>query len=226
VLPPLDFNSAEAFAPATANVSISGAGSQLAITVTRLRTAHADAEISFLTNDELSATRTFFAIPEARLEAGDLQRIVATAHPAGPENDFRGASIYFHAPHDMKLALGERVPAPPLSIVAATPSLRIRALLANQADYDRLTSMGYQQGSHLVSVGMTPAYAALVGGYDLVVPDVSAAEGFDPSWALSAGQQIFWTVSRIGGSLGLGFDAIPTDGATQRTGGTFGTFEP
>ena len=63
---------------------------------------------------------------------------------------------------------------------------------------------------------MTPAYAALAGGYDLDVPDLVGVPGFEPSWALETGV-INWTATRAGGTLPLAHDAKPVDGATRLT---------
>jgi hypothetical protein len=69
---------------------------------------------------------------------------------------------------------------------------------------------------------MTPAYAALAGGYDLDLPDLTGVSGFDLSWALKAGV-INWTATRNGGTLPLARDAKPVDGATRVTSLTQGT---
>jgi len=64
---------------------------------------------------------------------------------------------------------------------------------------------------------MTATYARLTsGGYDLTIPDLSAASGFDAAWALRPGVNVLWNVSRTGGTLGLGLNAVPTNGATER----------
>jgi hypothetical protein len=74
---------------------------------------------------------------------------------------------------------------------------------------------------------MTSTYADLTAtGYELIMPDLSGAQGFDPRWALRPGTAVSWIASRIGGTLGLGSNAAPTDGATVRNGEVFGTFDP
>jgi len=64
---------------------------------------------------------------------------------------------------------------------------------------------------------MTPAYAALSGGYDLDVPDLSAVTGFDASWGLRPGVSVTWNAIRFGGTLPIGRNAVPVDGTTRRT---------
>jgi hypothetical protein len=222
---PLDFASGEAFAPATPKLTVEGLGGEELTTLVRLLTAHGNSQLALLPSADPTASQHIYAIPEAHLEAGDLQLVVATARPVGGGR-IRAASRYFRAPTDQALTLGGPAAAPTLSVVATTPALRPRALFTVQPAYDRLTSMAYQQASTVVSVSMTPGYAALIGGYDLVVPDLSAVAGFDPQWALRPGTPASWTATRIGGTLGLGFDAVPTEGATTRMGIVFDTFTP
>ena len=70
---------------------------------------------------------------------------------------------------------------------------------------------------------MTAAYAALsANGFDLTVPELSAVTGFDPAWALqNDGNSMFWNAGRVGGTLGLGANVVPFNGARQVS--TFGS---
>ena len=226
-LPVIDFNSAEAFPPVVANLTVNGLGPEGATTRTRVHTTLSENQISFLTSSETAPSRTFYAIPESRLQPSDLQVLSATASPT-TASIIRSAELYFRTPVDQTLTLGAPATMPALSTIAATPSLRLRAKFDIQPDYDRLTGITYQQGqSPVVTVSMTAAYAALGNsGYDLIVPDLSSAPGFDARWALRAGEQVFWSVGRTGGTLGLGQNAVPTAGATVRLGIIFGEFTP
>jgi hypothetical protein len=226
-LPVIDFNSTEAFAPVVATATVVGLGAEGAASRTRLRTSLSESQISFLTSSETASSRTFYAIPESRLQAGDLQVLSATANPT-TANIIRSAEVYFRVPVDQTLTLGAPATMPALSTIAATPSLRLRAKFAIQPDYDRLTGITYQQGQNtILTVSMTAAYAALDNvGYDLVVPDLTNAPGFDSRWALHAGERVFWIATRTGGTLGLGQNAVPTVGATVRTGIIFDGFTP
>jgi hypothetical protein len=74
---------------------------------------------------------------------------------------------------------------------------------------------------------MTAAYAASnATGYDLVVPDLAGVDGFDAQWALMPGEPLLWTAVRIGGTLGVGLNAVPVDGSTSVTATRSGTFNP
>jgi hypothetical protein len=223
-LPVFDFNSPESFAPAAGTVAIGGLGPEGAMVNTLLLTTHSRSVVSFDTRDMNAATRGYLALPESKLAPGDLQILAANAGPVAT-GDIRAAALYFRAPNEQTLTLGPVVTRPAFSTIAASPALRLRARFDAQSQYDQLTSISFQQGqTTLFSVGMTAAYAALTGaGYDLVIPDLSQAPGFNPAWALQPGVSVFWAANRTGGTVGLGLDAVPTEGAISRNAVAFGT---
>ena len=225
---PLDFASAEAFAPAVRDVTIQGLGPEGALTQSGFHTARSEHVLEFVPVRETAATRAYRAIPEAKLQPGDLLVLLATTAPT-IGNVRRAATLWYRAPVDRTLALGALPTPPTIAVEATTPSLRPRARLATQADYDRLTSINYQQGQNtVVTVSMTPAFAArTAGGYDLVVPELSGVTGFDPAWALRpGGGTLIWTVARIGGSLGFALGTEPREGDTRRVASDAGFFTP
>ena len=227
-LPVLDFRSDEAFAPAVANVSITGAEDG-AFSSTRLRTSNMDADVSLNSLPAGVLTRPYRALPLERLLPGDLQVLTASTTGGGTvPGSARSAILYFRAPTDHTLALGAHIVPPTFSTVATTPYLRLGARFTPQSDYDRATSIAYQQGSGtIVAVSMTAAYAsANAAGYELIIPDLSQVAGFDPAWALRPAEELRWGASRIGGTIGLGVDPAVSDGATQRTTFRDGTLTP
>lgn len=227
-IPVLDFESDEAFAPAVANVTIEGLGPEGAQTFTRLTTANSQSIISFLSNSATAATRSYNALPESRLAPTDLQALIVSGHTTA-DLTIRSATVYFRAPVDQTVALGPTADAPAISVISRAPALRLRTVVAPQTVYDRFTSMVYQQGGTVVSVGMTARYASLTNrGYDLTIPDFSGIAGFDPQWALSANAtgDIFWTETFIGGTLGFGANIAPTNGAFSRSSTRNGSFTP
>lgn len=225
-IPVFDFRSAEVFQPEVHTVTFAGLAGEGITAFTGLRTAHSDNVVTFLTGAAGATTRPFYSIPESRLEPGDLQRVGASTAPVA--NVIRSASVYFRSPADRTLAFGAVPIAPVLSVVGTAPTLRLRAHFAAQADYDRFAAINFQQGQNtLVSLSMTRAYAELAAdGYDLVVPELSAVQGFDARWALRQAGAMLWTSSRIGGTLGLGPNAVPTDGATMRGASDAGFITP
>ena len=217
-LPVLDFASAEAFAPAVANVSIDGLGAEAAASGTRLLTNHDEITVSLLIGLTTDVTRPYVALPESQLLASDLQ-ILSASVSAATTGSARSATLYFRTPTDRTLTLGAPLIPPAFSTVASAPALRLRAHFVPQSEYDRSAVVVYQQGTTtFVAISMTAAYAALTEtGYDLVVPDLAGAVGFDPAWSLHPGATLLWSAGRTGGMLGLGRDAVPSDGTVQRT---------
>ena len=216
-LPVLDFASAEAFAPAVANVSLDGLGAESAASGTRLLTERDELTVSLMIGPTTTVTRPYVALPESQLLAGDLQ-ILSASVSAATTGSARSATLYFRTPTDRTLTLGAPLIPPVFSTVASAPALRLRAHFVPQSEYDRSAVVVYQQGTTtFVAISMTAAYAALTEtGYDLVIPDLAGAVGFDPAWSLHPGATLLWSAGRIGGTLGLGRDAVPSDGATRR----------
>jgi hypothetical protein len=215
-LPVLDFDSPEAFAPVLANVTLEGVGPDDAFVETQLRTSNFEGQFSIPIPGASGAFQPYYAFPEAELAAGDLQGLVATAY-GGTPNASRSVLVYFRSPADRTLAFGPDIIAPSFSTVATTPSLRLRAQFVPQDAYDRETSVFYSDAGHgSVGVAMTAAYAALRGGYDLVIPDLAGVAGFDQTWSLAPAASLRWSANRMGGTLGLGVDPVPADGAIRR----------
>jgi hypothetical protein len=215
-LPVLDFNSPEAFAPVLANVTLEGVGQDGAFVLTRLRTSNFESQFSFALPDASGPVRPYFALPENRLLPGDLQALTVTTH-GGTPNASRSVLLYFRTAVNRTLDVGPDVIAPAISTVATSPSLRLSAHFTPQDEfYDRETSIFYTaDGTSNVGVSMTTAYAVTRGGYDLIVPEFSGVAGFNQAWALHAAPSVRWSASRLGGTLGLGFDPVPTNNAIQ-----------
>ena len=220
LIPSLDFESAEAFDVVTANVGIENLGADAAVNFTSLLTAHGSFTLPFASRI-VSATQPYLALPLDRLIGGDLQQLHVSTNDS---TTTRTADVYFRQSGDRTVRMGDRIERPTISTIGSTTdgTLRLRARFVPQSDYDRLTSMVYEQSARniFVVVSMTSAYAVLSGGYTLDVPDLAGVAGFDTSRALQAGVRVNWTASRVGGTLPIGRSAVPTNGATRRTSGT------
>jgi hypothetical protein len=192
---------------------------------TGLLTSNDEPPTTVVTSQGTGVTHQYVAVPEAQLEPGDLQVLFVTASPTGTAAG-RTATLYFRAPTDRTLALGAALTPPTFVTVATAPALRLRVQFAPQSDYDRSAGVAFQPSTAntVVSVNMSAAYADLAGGrYDIPVPDLSHAAGFDPAWALHVGGDLLWVAGRIGGTLGFGPNPVPSDGATRRTASDAGT---
>jgi hypothetical protein len=223
-LPAFDFESAEAFQPAVRTVTFAGNDGSAVTAYTGLRTAHSNNFLTFLAGGGATATSPYYAIPGSQLEDGELQSLGATSAPVG--NVVRSAIVYFRTPVDRTLTFGAVPSAPALDVVSTTPTVRLRARFAGQADYDRYTSINFQQGNTVVSLSMSRAYATIAGGYELVVPELTSVPDFDPRWALRRGTQVLWTTARVGGSFVASYDAMPREGDVTRAGSDAGFVTP
>ena len=223
-LPVFDFESAEAFMPVVRNLTFAGNDGSVVTAFTGLRTAHSNNIITFLAGGGATAASPYFAIPEDRLAPDELQSVGATSVPVG--NVARSVFVYFRAPVDRTVTFGAVPSAPELSVVSTTPSVRLRARFAAQADYDQYTSINFQQDDTVLSLSMTQTYATRAGGYELVVPDLTSVAEFDPRWTLRGGRQLLWTTARVGGALGASYNATPHEGDVTRSGSDAGFITP
>jgi hypothetical protein len=227
-IPVLDFGSAEVIQPTLQIATLAGFGADGAVSRNGVRTAHSENVIIFGDPSVTAAARTYPAVPEDRLAPGELQFLTATTNATNTSNIVRSTTSYFRAPTARTLTFPDLPHAPALSLTATATSVRPRARFDSQPAYDRATAISYQQLQNtVVSVSMTPAYAAVNGGgYDLVVPDLAGVAGFDPRWALHPGNTLIWTSARIGGTLGLAPNVIPADGDTRTIGSDAGFITP
>ena len=221
VVPTLDFASGEAFDMVTATLTIANLGGDgnPVVDFSVLTTPHGEFFLPIAASGN-GSRQPYLAIPANKLLAGDLERL----HVSANGTSSRAADLYFRAPTDRTVTLGSQIEAPTISVIAGGPAPRLRAHYVAQADYDKVSSIVYNQptSTGFVAVSMTPAFAALTGGYDLDVPDLTSVPGFDPVWALQVGV-INWTATRTGGTLPLARDVKPVDGATRVTSLTQGT---
>jgi hypothetical protein len=210
-LPDLDFASAEAFAPASAQLTLVG-GTVGVVGNLTLLTSHGAMVLDTRADDPTATTRSYLAIPESRLLLGDLQHLQLFTD--GNDHAGRTADVYFRAPVDRTVTFGAPLDPPTITAAASTPSPRLRAHFSSQDDYGVVTSIVYQQTFNptVINVVMTGKYAERSGGYDLVVPDLSAVPGFDPGWTLRTGTQIGWSAERVGGTVPFGPSTAYGDG--------------
>lgn len=213
-IPALDFGSGEAFAAAVPNVTIENG--LPAFTLTELRTSNGQFALPFDGNQSTAAaTRPYFAVPVSKLQPGDVQLLHVSSDGAD-----RTVDIFYHTPIARTVRFGAAPIAPTVSVIGTGPALRLRAHFVPQDEYDRMTSIVYEQPSTPVfaSLSITPSYALRAGSSDIDVPDLLSVPGFDPAWELSrADGTIVWTAIRVGGTLPIGRDPVPFDGAVRRT---------
>jgi hypothetical protein len=213
-IPTLDFNNAaEAFAPATANLTIAGAGSDTAFVSTTFSSGRFSFDGfgggAFSFNFGASPLR-YAGVPSDRLQSGDSHVLFAFAQGADTTS-MRGLLAFVRTISDRSVTLG------------TTPYLRLRATSAGQSQYAGAASVDFVQGTRTASVSATAAYfGGAPATWDLAIPDLSAA-GFDAAWGLRPGARTDWSLTTFGANFLSVFSGTPADGTTLLTASKSGT---
>jgi hypothetical protein len=220
VMPVLDFSSAEAFTPASFDLTIGNLGSD-AVSV----------GVSFLTNNQTYATlfedtaatvanRSYFGIPASQLIAGDLHDVQLIA---GTSSSARFFETFTHALTDQTLTLGPELAAPTITVADSAPVIRPRIQSLIQPEYNSLLEINYCQGGpcqlvdRIATVVMTAAYlGSSATSWDATVPDLSKVDGFSAVWGLQAGAGVLWDADIAGGLVISDLVGQPHDGLTFR----------
>ncbi len=216
----LDFNAAEAFVPTSANVTVTGLGADTA-SIGSLFNGTRGSTFGFIgtISDYLAATgaAAYDAVPLAQLAAGELQQLFASASTANNDQNSRFSAVYFRGPTDRSLALGPVLSTPTLTRLTGGAYSRVRAQLAVQSEYSRFFNAEFSQSALFrnTSIGATTSYVG-GGAWDLSIPDLSGATGWNPTWGLQNGTGIDWFVTAQGGSIYF-LDVSVTDGSTMKS---------
>ncbi|MGH7618307.1 MAG: hypothetical protein ACREPM_13875 [Gemmatimonadaceae bacterium] len=204
-LPVLDFGAAESFAPTTATWTFTNVGatelmsmSQAFITATGTMGAFS----LYPGVDRSETVRTAYGIPLAQTIAGDLHQVVATINTVGtpigsPNRASRQIIAYSRSVSDRTLAFGPAMPSPNVTVVAGSPAGRLRATGTLPTEYSAGVSFDVTQTStaHFATVHATRDFLGTAGTYDVEIPDLSGAVGWDTQFAIRAGVPTNWWVS-------------------------------
>jgi hypothetical protein len=214
----LDFD-AEGFVPASANVTVTGLGADSAFVSSGFTTRLGSGVIapglvlSEISYGAASGAQPYSAIPLAQLNANDFQHLDAGTTTG--TNGGRVASVYFRNPLNQTLVLGPDLNTPTVTKLVTAPNARPRVQLASQTEYNRQFDAVFGQSTRNggVIVGATAGYyGSAPVTWDVTVPDLSAAAGWNSAWGLQDGTPIDWSVLAQGGAspwLDLSF----TDGS-------------
>jgi hypothetical protein len=149
--------------------------------------------------DRSPTVRTIYGIPLAQTIAGDLHQVVATINTLGtpvgsPNRASRQIIAYGRTLSDRTIAFGPAMPAPTVTAVAAG---RLRAIGTLPTEYSSGVSFDVTQTStgRFATVHTTRDFLATAGTYDVQIPDLSAAVGWDTQFAIRAGVPTNWWVS-------------------------------
>lgn len=183
----LNFNAAEAFVPATANVSVTGLGSDeasIASVYVGFAGTNTMATLSLISGYTTGAV-PYAAIPASALPGPELQQLVVSAGAAADAHFVRLAGVFFKTPTDRTIAMGPLLNAPNITKLVTGPNAWPQLQLASQSQYDRLISAYYDQATvnRSADVFATSGYfGSLPSTWTVPLPDLSAVEGWNTAW--------------------------------------------
>src|SRR5438477_1919143 len=213
----LDFGGVEAFAPATATITLSGL----------LGGEHVNQRMSYQVNANCAtaalyggatggATFAASGIPSGQQLGTDFHGLTVLASLG---NHARVITQYNHSLVARTITLGAVMPAPTISTLAG-PYKRLQAVYTLPTDYEGSTSFGYTDGANK-SVNISATFGYLGGtSTTLALADYSALSGWDNNWPPATGGTADWTLLATSAFL----TSLCTEGATLKSALETGTF--
>ena len=199
--PVLDFESAEAFGPATASATVTSLEptDQAVLWSGFVGTGSDHALFSFQNVTAAANQVEYAALPASRLAATEWQMLFLGVD--GPST--RGAQLFYRAlVSHRSFGAGPLLATPTITPAATTPVLRPRVQLPRQAEYDRVLHASFWQApSRSVGVWVTAAYLGNQSEWDITVPDLSGAAGWNNAWGLDPAQEFDTEVMGTGGTV-------------------------
>lgn len=213
-----DFNSLNAYDPASAQLTVGNALGDDLINVAAFRTSNG--EVGMLSGGlapSSATTRTWYGVPAVKLLPGDVHVSTLFASPATTTTDEQRFHLQYSAVvQNLAQVLGARFPTQQVSSIGTPAYRRIRVQGALPTEYADLITIQYQQsgGGNEGWLLATGGYLAATGSttsYDLSTPDLSALAGFPIASAPAAGD---WEVfAGAAGWSGVGVLApLPVSG--------------
>ena len=218
VIPVLDFDAAEAVAPVPSSVTLSGLGSDELSWIMTYLTAGGTEE---LLNGHLfgppRSTLSYAGVPASLQATGDLHWLFVEG---AAQDGVRRLFATFHRAENRSVTLGPELATPTVSVVASSPYARYRMSLPVQSEYSSEVIARFVQQA-TAATGSVSATAGYFGGspsiWDLTIPDLTPAAGFDPNWGLRSGAPTAWQAFATSGSFLI--PSLPRDGETIRWAG-------
>jgi hypothetical protein len=232
-LPVLDFSASEAFAPASATLTLANGGADV-LSSTALYFTTNGAAGAFSTDASSNATRTYYGVPSAQQATGDLHAATAIASVVNffGVSQVRSVSAYFKDVANKTLTFGPVPSSVTVAAAATTPVVRLRAQWSVQSEYNKFFLVSYSQAvgatTRTVTIRTTATY---LGGnptaIDQTMPDLSAVSGWDNNWGFRAGTVTNYTASSVGWNFAAGSSGnIPLEGGVVLTGQKLGSLTP
>lgn len=218
IAPAIDFSSSEAVPAATASFTVTGlepGPGRILVTSSLALAGQPGVDVGVNWIDASAGPEEFSTAPTALLESGDLH-MLSVSNPSGSSSRLTHRS--FRNVTDQVLPLGPALASPSVSSGASTPVTRPRVQLPMQPEYDQALLAYYHGAQNGVDVMVSSAWLGYPSTWDVTVPDLSEAAGWDNAWGLPPNDSSFeWLVIGLGGSWS--FLEATHDGAIARSAG-------
>ena len=214
----LDFGGVEAFAPATATITLNGVLGSETVTQSMFYQVNANCATAPLYFGATGGpTFTASGIPSAQQLVTDFHSLNVAASAT---TEARFITQYNHSLVARTITLGAVMPTPTITTLATPPAYkRLQAVYTLPTDYEGSTGFTYNDGANK-SVNITATFGYLGGtSTTLGLADYSALSGWDNNWPPATSSTGEWTVS--GSSV---FASACTEGATLKSATVNGLF--
>lgn len=214
-MPVLDFGAAESFAPTTSIWTFSQTlGDRFSISQSLFTAGGTTGPFGPMPGiDSAGIQRSVFGVPLAQTVAGDLHQVVATVATTGPTptSPFRATRqiiAYTREVTSRTLNFGPAMPSPTVLSIGALPAGRLRFQGTLPAEYNSGVTIDISQAasSNFMTIHASRAFLGAGNLYDLQMPDLTAAVGWDSQFAIRPNNQVQWWASGGGPTLDW-FDA-------------------
>jgi hypothetical protein len=203
---PIDFNAAEAVAPATATWTYNGTNGDAFSILEYFATAGGTAGVLLGPPgiDRATTSRTIYGVPTAQTINGDLHAVIATV--ASSDLTIRATRqviAYNRSIANRTLTFGPALPTPTVTTVAGTAPGRVRAQGTLPNEYNSGVSMDLEQTGvdRSVTIHTTRGFLGSGNAYDIQVPDLTGVVGWDTRFPMRTGVSATYWVSGGGPAL-------------------------
>jgi len=228
---PVDFTTAEAFAPVTPTLNITGAGTNPALFIEWYLTGGIFRnEIAFI-NSSLTPPTSYYGMPAAKQAASDLHDLYTSITPpaSGGVQPFSLVEAWWHDPAARTLNFEPLPATPTITTRAVLPYPQLRAQWQEPSGHKYFQMHYYNSSNSDVEATIT-ATAAYLGStaVDISFPDVSTLAGWHNNWMPVAGVATTWGFNDYtwtGGSQGV-LSNVPSDGLVTQLNSWRGSITP
>lgn len=193
----LDFNGAESFTPATANLTVSGMAQGEMVTQSMNYYSGAACQFAGFYQDLVTATPTLTmrGVPNALRRPNDLHQVGVTALSA---TGARVTQEWFGALGARTVTLPPNLPAPTVTSLGG-PYARLQAAYQLPADY--LTTV-FLYSAATRSAGITASVGWLGGtNATIAMPDFTGVAGWNSAWVPASGAAGTWFTQATGTNI-------------------------